>query len=567
MKRAINIVLVWVMVTLFTFTAFADTGVLSLTRAAAVMPELTVEVKGSGYDAASVFASLGSENLTVEDVHVYDKAVDSTRAYILVDLSTSMRRSFDLVKNNIIAYINSMGANDKLVLITFGETEVKTLLSGNEDRATAISTVQALAPNENGTMFYEALSQAYKLSTSSTENYSREYIIAFSDGIDVQSGNTTFDEVADMYDGLALPIYASCSINSSSDAKEGSDRFGELARTSGGAFSFIDSEATFTQFVNEINNVTLIKLKAATNHADGKEKQLTLKIGDLQVEYNVPITRSTADTVAPSVEELYYDTDNNIFVVSFSEKVLGALSETSYKITDAEGNNVVISDIYYSEEEGRYEISPETQILNSTYTVAFSGITDDSQELNSLKETGTVEVTDVVIEKEEEGLSIWVIVFIILGVMVLALIVVIIIVAFSKKSENATIQSIPVKGSGEVIDYVQNGNNEIKHHIKTSDAVRIKLKIKTGKMSEQNIETNVLSSVIIGRSNVCDIYIDDAKLSRQHFVIENDNGRFFIMDLQSRNGTMLNGIRVESRRELHSGDKILAGLSDIIIVF
>ena len=75
----------------------------------------------------------------------------------------------------------------------------------------------------------------------------------------------------------------------------------------------------------------------------------------------------------------------------------------------------------------------------------------------------------------------------------------------------------------------------------------------------------VLALLIVGRSDTCDIYIDDTKLSRQHFVIENDNGTFYVMDLQSRNGTMLNGIRINSRQRLSSGDKIMAGLSDIII--
>lgn len=122
-----------------------------------------------------------------------------------------------------------------------------------------------------------------------------------------------------------------------------------------------------------------------------------------------------------------------------------------------------------------------------------------------------------------------------------------------------------MKKQVESLDYTEPMQDVVKHHIKTNDAIRIRLKIQTGKTSEQNIETNIVSSLIVGRSDTCDIYIDDTKLSRQHFVIENDNGTFYVMDLQSRNGTMLNGIRINSRQRLSSGDKIMAGLSDIII--
>lgn len=77
----------------------------------------------------------------------------------------------------------------------------------------------------------------------------------------------------------------------------------------------------------------------------------------------------------------------------------------------------------------------------------------------------------------------------------------------------------------------------------------------------------VVSSVIVGRAAACDICIDDTKLSRQHFAIEYEQGFLFLTDLQSKNGTMLNGIRIGSRQKLTSGDKIFAGLSDMVIRF
>ena len=160
-------------------------------------------------------------------------------------------------------------------------------------------------------------------------------------------------------------------------------------------------------------------------------------------------------------------------------------------------------------------------------------------------------------------MPIWAIILIVVGGLILAGAVVLVVLLTTKKNNQNT--AAVSNGQGVNYEYANSNPEMVKHHIKTNDAVRIKLRIKTGRTSEQNIETNLVSSLIIGRSDTCDIYIDDTKLSRQHFVIENENGNFYIMDLQSRNGTMLNGIRINSRQRLSSGDKIMAGLSDIII--
>ncbi len=95
-------------------------------------------------------------------------------------------------------------------------------------------------------------------------------------------------------------------------------------------------------------------------------------------------------------------------------------------------------------------------------------------------------------------------------------------------------------------------------------SVWVQLSITTGGAAEQAVEKGLTSSLLVGRAEECDVCIDDAKLSRRHFVIEKDGEDLYITDLHSRNGTMLNGIRVVDRQKLTNGDKIWAGLSDIV---
>ena len=48
--------------------------------------------------------------------------------------------------------------------------------------------------------------------------------------------------------------------------------------------------------------------------------------------------------------------------------------------------------------------------------------------------------------------------------------------------------------------------------------------------------------VIVGRHPDCDIHIDDASVSRHHAQVTFEGGQYFLHDLNSRNGTFLNGI-------------------------
>jgi predicted component of type VI protein secretion system len=64
--------------------------------------------------------------------------------------------------------------------------------------------------------------------------------------------------------------------------------------------------------------------------------------------------------------------------------------------------------------------------------------------------------------------------------------------------------------------------------------------------------------VTIGRSSDADLVILDEKASRIHCGIRRWDGDFFIKDLKSRNGTFVNGERIELVK-LNHGDRIRVG--------
>ncbi len=63
---------------------------------------------------------------------------------------------------------------------------------------------------------------------------------------------------------------------------------------------------------------------------------------------------------------------------------------------------------------------------------------------------------------------------------------------------------------------------------------------------------------LIGRNPGTDITLVDEGASRDHAVISSDDGAFAIEDLQSTNGTRVNGKRVR-RAKLEEGDEIQIG--------
>src|SRR5687768_10812353 len=70
----------------------------------------------------------------------------------------------------------------------------------------------------------------------------------------------------------------------------------------------------------------------------------------------------------------------------------------------------------------------------------------------------------------------------------------------------------------------------------------------------------------VGRSSDNDFgYPEDSGLSRQHLVLEREGDGWTVCDLGSKNGTFLNGVRVQTRQPLAAGDRVTA--SQLTLLF
>jgi serine/threonine-protein kinase len=84
----------------------------------------------------------------------------------------------------------------------------------------------------------------------------------------------------------------------------------------------------------------------------------------------------------------------------------------------------------------------------------------------------------------------------------------------------------------------------------------------------RNLKTNEIvevarKKVVIGRHSGDDMTINDAKCSRGNTEVEFVDGKFFVRDRGSRNGTSLNGVPIKEPIQINYGDKILIGATEI----
>ncbi len=67
--------------------------------------------------------------------------------------------------------------------------------------------------------------------------------------------------------------------------------------------------------------------------------------------------------------------------------------------------------------------------------------------------------------------------------------------------------------------------------------------------------------VTLGRDETCDIVLPERQISRQHVRIFKEDNLYRVEDLESRNGTWINGQRLEGARDLFDGDEIHVALA------
>lgn len=74
-----------------------------------------------------------------------------------------------------------------------------------------------------------------------------------------------------------------------------------------------------------------------------------------------------------------------------------------------------------------------------------------------------------------------------------------------------------------------------------------------------------IGDFVIGRGPECQLAVDDPLVSRKHAVLRVSAAGVLAQDLGSRNGVLINGVKLEGSRDIVPGDKIRIGNQEIVV--
>jgi predicted component of type VI protein secretion system len=70
---------------------------------------------------------------------------------------------------------------------------------------------------------------------------------------------------------------------------------------------------------------------------------------------------------------------------------------------------------------------------------------------------------------------------------------------------------------------------------------------------------------VVGRSTECQLSLDDPLVSRRHAVLRVRRDGVSVQDLGSRNGVLVNAVKISGERELAAGDKVSIGSQEMVL--
>ncbi|MGN0158194.1 MAG: FHA domain-containing protein [Brotaphodocola sp.] len=547
------------------------------------MPELVMYAAGVTADEVrGAECYLAQEKLTlVGEPEVFADSREGIYYYVLLDISGSIPDSyFSAMKDGVMKLQEHLMPEDKLVLYTFGD-EVLLAADGSQNAEELSRVLSGLDNHDQETLLFEAIHQVASVSEQMKENQiTRQVLVVMTDGEDFALGKKQSQEAQTNLRDKGLPTYA---FGIRDTKKEYINSFGEFARTSGGdivVFTPDEGADMLLGLQASLQDDIRAEYRAASNLVTYQTESFSLKFSD-----NTVLKKEVmSDHWIPDEENPYLVQGTCIGAqqirLEFSEPLKGLDGSANYQLT-FEGKPVAVTGISYDKGNSSVvNLSLAEPVKNGTYELNLAHITDISMEENPVVGSSSVEGTEqtaglvsisvddapVVEEpyKNTRSFDYTGVLFLIFAAVVALLIVVIVMSRKKKEPEEKEPES---SAAGHGPKQVLLNRQDFSQHVVMPETQMKNLQVLISKngMRPQSAVWKLGSSLIVGRSSICDICIEDGEMSRQHFCLERDGEQIYIMDLQSTNGTAVNGIRIGSKRRLDSGSTIEAGSIRITI--
>lgn len=490
--------------------------------------------------------SLGKEKLQVESLEKFSFNKHREKIYILLDLSTSMRRQyFDAIISSVENLIKDSGDNRDITLVTFGNGT-----PAFYQEMEALTLLPNLQPNEEGTKINEVIEQTLSQARDLPfDQYNLAYGIIISDGVEYSKGSTTTTEIQQSFQRLPMAFYGLCTDYSSADAMNSFRSL--MAETNGGfdQFGLNDLDEKLSQMLLEAEDVYIAEATASTNR--GSETNLNVKYQNASENLMVSL-KSSVDIVSPEIADWQYDKETKKLCLTVSENLSQESVANGSVILLRNGEQEFSPDSLVYRNTSQLELIFDQPLPNGSYEISFSHITDTSDNQNPLQACA-IEITN-----SHSPFILWLARYWFVPVIAICIVMlfILLIVALKKKNRVRVVRDVFSTDGEEKINLSSNNGKKFHFYIENPQG------------NVQDFEIPIAQSRLFGRShNLCDVTFNDPKMSRQHFSIGVEDETVYIQDLGSKNGTFLNGSRITDTEVLHSGDKIIAGQNTITVEF
>lgn len=529
-------------------------------------------------------AYLGGEELTLSENKLFSETGEGVEYYILVDISGSIPHDpgqrFGNIQESLMQFRREIRENDRMILLTFGN-EVTTVLNGDETPDQADAVIKGLVAKDSNTVLFEAIDTvAEQIVAAGDVSGMHRVVVVISDGKDCADYTRNMDSVQNGLTAKGIPIYSMAVENNEGDSENEISnyrgKFGALSRNTGGVpWAAKDESVSVMDGLNQVKNTVMSSYRAqfaaASNRVSNTKQDFVLEFPDANNRtetVSVLVKRSQSDAVAPQIAEIK-GADTNSITVTYSEAVDHAAETGSYKVK-LDGKTIPVQQVVASGEPNGYELLFGNDLKTGDYTIDIIGVTDRSNEKNALENASQTIHIDGVEEPEPEPepepeeedwkdllKKYWP--FLLVFLLVLIVLIVLVIVSSRRKNSEQPTNSLGI----DEVD-VSGGNISGKGIVKVHEQLptkKINLWISNGIDEPKCMDLLIQNSCIIGRSKECDVYCDDPMMSRQHFALEleAETDSLFVMNLQSTNGTAVNGVRINERYKLENRDEIEAG--------
>ncbi|MBR2764778.1 MAG: VWA domain-containing protein, partial [Blautia sp.] len=515
-------------------------------------------------------AWLGGEKLKLTDDQVFSETGESVEYYVLLDISASIPDArFNDIKDSLYNFYEKLRDKDRLILITFGN-EVTTVLKGKEDKDTVFSSIAALQNHDQNTLLFDAIDKAAdKITSAADKKQKRRILMVISDGKDCADNTKTMDSVEKRLISKGIPVYTLAVENDEGDSaalmQDYRSKFSSMAADTGGIPWTIDQGTGVEEGLSAARKAVLTSrrgtFRAASNKVSNKNEDFVMHFPDGTTQtVSILVSRSKPDEKAPRVEGISVGEYNEL-QIRYSEPVEHAMETGSYRMR-VDGKTVAVQQVMKSKEEADTVLLVFAENLsNGHYELEISNVTDCSNEANPLENpvnafsiTGAVEPTLTPEEEEGTPLPVWVPWAAIAGAVVLLTLLFLLLRKKRRGKNGLDDQEIEVGGDAP------GGRIHINPINDDENSRELSFWVRYGDGEPEAFTCRMQGSLFIGRNKeTCNICCDDKTIGRQHFTISEEEDGMYVTDLDSTNGTFVNGQRVLGRVQIHDGDEVQAG--------